>query len=163
MRRTLAVAVVLTGLAVPLLAQMGAQPHGAQVADEALAKAFKANDVDAIMATYAPDAVLYPPGAMEQRGQAAIRAGFTQFLGGFRITDFTTSATRYETSGNLSTGSGLFTMSVTPKAGGAPLRWEGRFTSVARRVGGKWLLVSDHASLPQGPPQGPRPVSNPSR
>jgi uncharacterized protein (TIGR02246 family) len=174
MRRTLAVAVALTALAQPLLAQMGAKPgakpgaakaHGAQVVDEAVARAFKANDVDALAAAYAPDAVLYPPGAMEQRGRAAIRQGFADFLSHFRITDFTTADSHYETTGDLSVGWGRFTISALPKdGGGAPMRWEGRYSSVARRVGGKWLLVSDHASLPMGaPPQGPRPVSNPTR
>jgi uncharacterized protein (TIGR02246 family) len=165
MKRTLAVAVTLTALAQPLLAQTkAAQTHGAQVADEALAKAFKANDVDALVALYAPDAVLYPPGAMAQRGRDAIRKGFTDFLAQFRITDFVSSETRYETSGDLSTGWGLFTISAEPRSGGSPVRWEGRFSSVARRVSGKWLLVSDHASLPMGaPPVAPRPVSNPTR
>lgn len=165
MNRTLAVAVTLTVLAQPLLAQTKAAPtHGAQVADEAVAKAFKANDVEALAAAYAPDAVLYPPGAMAQRGRDAIRKGFADFLAQFRITDFVTSEPHYETSGDLSTGWGLFTITAVPKSGGSPVRWEGRFSSVARRIGGKWLLVSDHASLPMGaPPLAPRPVSNPTR
>jgi uncharacterized protein (TIGR02246 family) len=164
MKRTLVMAVAVAGLAGPLWAQSSAQAHGAQVLDEAVAKAFRANDVEALVAAYAADAVLFPPGAMEQRGRDAIRRGFTDFLSHYRITDFTTSGARYETSGNLSTGWGLFTISAVPRAGGAPVRWEGRFTSVARRTGGKWLLVSDHASMPMGaPPQAPRPVSNPAR
>lgn len=179
MRRTLAVAVTLTALAQPLFAQTGAKsgaakPHGAQQVDEAVARAFKANDVDALAAAYAPDAVLYPPGAMERRGRAAIRQGLADFLAHFRITDFTTSDAHYETAGNLSTGWGRFSISAVPRSGsdasgmgsggGAPVRWDGRYTSVARRVNGKWLLVSDHASVPMAaPPQGPHPVSNPAR
>ena len=170
MRRTLAVAVTLTALAQPLLAQTGAKsgaakPHGAQVMDDALARAFKANDVDAMAAAFAPDAVLYPPGAMEHKGRAAIRQGFADFLARFRITDFTTSDVHYETAGDLSTGWGRYTISAVPRegVGGEPVRWEGRYTSVARRVSGKWMLVSDHASMPTGaPPQGPHPVSSPS-
>ncbi len=179
MRRTLAVAVTLTALAQPLLAQTGAKsgaakPHGAQQADEALARAFKANDVDALAASYAPDAVLYPPGAMEQKGRAAIRQGFADFLAHFRITDFTTFDAHYETAGDLSIGWGRFSISAVPRSGGdasgmgggggAAVRWEGRYTSVARRVGGKWLLVSDHASVPMAaPPHGPQPASSPAR
>jgi len=179
MRRTLAVAVTLTALVQPLFAQTGAKsraakPHGAQQVDESVARAFKANDADALAAAYAPDAVLYPPGAMEQRGRAAIRQGFAEFLAHFRITDFTTSDAHYETAGDLSIGWGRFSISAVPRSvgdalgtgggGGAPVRWEGRYTSVARRVKGKWLLVSDHASVPMAaPPLGPRPVSNPTR
>jgi uncharacterized protein (TIGR02246 family) len=129
-----------------------------------MAKAFKANDVDAIMALYAPDAVLYPPGAMEQRGQAAIRQGFADFLAHYRITDFTVASAEYATAGDISTGWGRFVLSATPKAGGAPVRWEGRFSNVARRIKGTWLYVSDHASMPAGPPPDmPRPVSAPGR
>jgi uncharacterized protein (TIGR02246 family) len=168
MNKTMALAVTLTALAQPVLAQTSATkpPQGAQVADEALARAFKANDVEGLVAVYAPDGVLYPPGAMAQRGRDAIRKGFTDFLGQFRITDFIVTDTHYETSGDLSTGWGLFTITAVSKASSAasPVRWEGRFTSVARRIKGKWLLVSDHASLPMGaPPQAPRPVSNPTR
>ena len=165
MNRTLAVALALTALARPAVAQTGAQVHGAKVADDAVASAFKANDVDALAAAYAPDAVLYPPGAMAQRGRDAIRKGFADFLGHYRITDFVATDQHYQTSGDLSTGWGLFTITAVPRSGsGSPMRWEGRYTSVARRLGGKWLLVSDHASLPTGaPPQAPRPVSNPTR
>ena len=167
MNRTLAMAVAVTALAQPLLAQTAARPqeHGAQAADEALARAFKANDVEALAAVYAPDAVLFPPGAVAQRGRDAIRKGFTDFLAHYRITDFVATESHYETSGDLSSGWGLFTMTAVPRSGsGSPMRWEGRFSSVARRIGGKWLLVSDHASIPMGaPPQAPRPVSNPAR
>ena len=76
MNRTLAVAVTLTALAQPLMAQTkAAAPQGAQVADEAFARAFKANDVEGLVAVYADGAVLYPPGAMAQRGRDAIRKG----------------------------------------------------------------------------------------
>jgi uncharacterized protein (TIGR02246 family) len=168
MNKTMALAVTLTALAQPLLAQTRTtQPKaGAQVADEALARAFKANDVEALVAVYAPDAVLFPPGAMAQRGRDAIRRGLTDFLSQFRITDFIVTDSHYETSGDLSSGWGLFTITAVSKTSSAasPVRWEGRFTSVARRINGKWLLVSDHASLPMGaPPLAPRPVSNPTR
>ncbi|HET8645361.1 MAG TPA: SgcJ/EcaC family oxidoreductase [Vicinamibacteria bacterium] len=165
MKRTLAVAATLCALALPLHAQTGpARKHGAQQVDEAVARAFEANDPDALVATYAPEGVLYPPGAMEQKGRAAIRQGFADFLAQFTITDFSTADTHYETAGDLSVGWGRFVISATPKGGGAGVRWEGRFTSVARRIGGKWLLVSDHASMPLPPgPNVPRGVSAPAR
>ena len=135
MRRTLAVAAVAAAMAQPLVAQTGAaaQVPGAQQADQAFARAFKANDAAALAAVYAADAVVYPPGAMEQRGRAAIRQGFADFLGQFHVTDFITNDTHYENSGNVSVGWGRFALLAVPKAGGAAsLRWEGRYTSVAR-------------------------------
>lgn len=167
MRRTLAVAAVAAAMAQPLVAQTrgAVQVQGAQQVDEAFARAFKANDPDALAAVYAVDAVVYPPGAMEQRGRAAIRQGFADFLGQYHVSDFITNDTHYETSGNVSVGWGRFAIVAVPKAGGAAgLRWEGRYTSVARRVNGKWLLVQDHASLPMtAAPQVPGPVSSPRR
>lgn len=167
MKRTLAFITLAVALALPAPGQdKGATGgrHGAQQVDEAMARAFKANDVNAIVALYAPDAVLYPPGAMEQRGQPAIRAGFTEFLARFQITDFAVVGASYATAGDVSAGWGRFVLSATPKAGGAPLRWEGRFSNVARRIKGTWLYVSDHASMPVGPPPDvPKPVSMPGR
>lgn len=162
MKRTLALAVSVSALALPLHAQ---QRHGAQQLDEAFTRAVLANDVEAIVALYAPDAVLYPPGAMEQRGLQAIRAGFTDFLGSYRITGFRIVDARYVTARDLSTGWGRFVLDAVPKAGGEPVRWEGRASSVARRIRGKWLYVADHASMPAGPPppQVPSSVSVPGR
>lgn len=163
MRLPLGVALALAMLAGSAHAAAPAAVPGAKQADDALARAFKANDVEAIVAAYADDAVLYPPGEMAQRGKAAIRKGFEAFLGAFRITDFAVSDVQYYGAGDVSASSGLFSLSATPKAGGPPVRWDGRFTLVAKRVAGKWLVVSDHASLPQGPPPpgAPRPVSAP--
>jgi ketosteroid isomerase-like protein len=70
--------------------------------------------------------------------------------------DYTTS------SGNLAVSSGHFSMTVEPKAGGAAQTMEGRFTSVAERKGGKWMYVSDHASMPMPPPASPPPGPTPA-
>jgi uncharacterized protein (TIGR02246 family) len=165
MKRTLVVAAALTALAQPVLAQT--QAHGAQALTEAVARAFEANDPDALAAAYATDAVLYPPGAMEQTGRAAIRQGFADLVARYRVADFAMSDMRYETAGDLSVGWGRFTASLAPRGGGAAILWEGRFTSVARRLKGKWLIVSSHASMPQpvGPvaPATPRGISTPAR
>jgi len=47
---------------------------GAKGVDEAWIGAVKAGNVDAVVALYAPDAVLYPPDALEARGTAATPA-----------------------------------------------------------------------------------------
>ena len=169
MKRTLVLMAAFAALAQPLLAQTGAKVHGtkvhgAETLAEAVARAFEANDPDALTELYAADAVMYPPGAMEQRGRAAIRQGFADLVAQYRVTDFTMSATSYHTSGDLSVGWGRFALSMAPKAGGPAVTREGRFTSVARRVKGKWLIVASHASMPSpiGPVL-PRPVSAPGR
>lgn len=132
-------------------ARLTAAQHPLQTLDEAWMKAAKAGDVDAITALYAPDAVVYPPDAMEVRGTDAIRKAWAGLFAAYAITDMKIDAV-YETAGNISLGWGRWTMTVTPKAGGAPEKWEGRATSIAKKINGKWLYVNDHASMPMPPP-----------
>lgn len=142
--------------------------HGAKIVDDAFAKAFRANDLAAIAALYAPGAKFYPPFDMEKTG-AAIRENFAAFLGSNTVKEFKVLDAAYETSGTLSVGWGRFSMTVATKKEGPPMTMEGRFTSVAKKIGGKWLYVSDHASLlapppaPPAVPQFPKPASMPAR
>ena len=138
--------------------------HGAKVVDDAFAKAFVANDLAAIVALYAPEAKLYPPDSAFETG-AGIRESFAGLLASYTIKGFKVLDATYETAGTLSVGSGRFTMTAVPKTGGAPEVIEGRFTSVAKKIGGQWLYVSDHASFVPAPPapQVPKPVSMPER
>ena len=66
---TLALVAVVAATTLPVRAQ----EQGCKVLDDAWTKAANAGDVDALVALYAPDAVLYTPEAMEARGTAAIR------------------------------------------------------------------------------------------
>jgi uncharacterized protein (TIGR02246 family) len=133
-------------LASPLHAQ-----DGAKMVDDAWVKAAQAGDVEALVSLYAPDAVLYPPDAMEARGTAAIRAMYTGMLSGNTISNTSIDAA-YQTVGDLSVGFGTATLTMTPKAGGAPQTMTVRVTAVAKKINGKWLYVVDHASVPAGPP-----------
>jgi uncharacterized protein (TIGR02246 family) len=144
---------VLFVAAIAAGARLTAAQHPLQTLDEAWMKAAKAGDVEAITALYAPDAVVYPPDAMEVRGTDAIRKAWQELFGAYTITDMKLDAV-YETAGNISIGWGRWSMMVTPKAGGAPEKWEGRATSVAKKINGKWLYVNDHASMPMPPPPG---------
>jgi ketosteroid isomerase-like protein len=159
-------AVVPAALAAPPEAEprLAAAVHGAKVADDAFAKAFVANDLAAVVALYAPEAKLFPPDSAVATG-AGIRESFAGLFANYTIMAFKTLDATYETSGTLSVGWGRFTMTVTPKKGGAPVVMEGRFTSVAKKIGGKWLYVSDHASFTPAPPapQVPAPTSMPGR
>jgi ketosteroid isomerase-like protein len=41
---------------------------------------------------------------------------------------------------------------VVPKAGGDPIPMKGRASVVTKKIGGKWLYLVDHASVPLPPP-----------
>jgi uncharacterized protein (TIGR02246 family) len=133
-----------------------AADSGSAQLDAAWTKAMLANDAAALGALYASDAVMYPPGAMEQKGRDAIRKGYEDMLAGMRVVAAEIKPEKYETHGDTSLGWGLWTVKMVPKAGGDPVTLEGRFLEVARKIGGKWYYVADHASSPLPPPAAPK-------
>lgn len=129
-----------------------AQSAGMKTLDEAWARAANANNLEAMVALYAPDAVMYPPDGDEVRGRDAIREHYRPMFAGFTLRDAKFAKTSYETRGDISTGWGRWSLTMTPKAGGAAIPAEGRFTAVAKKIRGRWLYVADHASMPPPPP-----------
>ncbi len=144
---TLALFVAWTSLAAATRA-----PSGAQAVDEAWRKAITANDLNAVMLCYSKDAVMWLPGAPEAKGTVAIRKSYADLLAANSVTGATFANTHYETSGNLSVGWGDFTLNLSPKAGGSPVSLSGRFSVIARKEGGKWTYLVDHASASPAPP-----------
>ena len=98
----------------------------------------------------APDAVLYTPEAMEARGTAAIRTAYTEMFTTNTVSNASINST-YQTSGDLATGWGTATLTLTPKVGGSPQIITVRVTAVGKKINGTWLYVADHASVPMGP------------
>lgn len=117
-----------------------------QKADLAWSKAMKANDLDAIVACYAPDAVMWLPDAPEARGREAIRGVYAGYLDAYTVTDAALTDASYETSGDLTGSWGHYSFTLQPKKGGDPVVLKGRYVVVLKQIGGNWLLVADHAS-----------------
>lgn len=131
---------------VAVLAAEGDVQTGAAAVDARWSAAMKANDLDAVMACYAPEAVMWLPGAAEARGEKAIRESYAGLLEANTVKSAVLSNTHYETSRGLSAGWGDFELILQPKSGGEPVVMKGRFLVVAKRRGGRWLYVADHAS-----------------
>lgn len=129
-----------------------ADDTGCKAIDQAWRKAILAGDLDAIVANYADDAVMWLPGMAEARGTKAIREAYVTLLKDHSVTDVGFSNNVYETWQNLSVGWGNFTMTLKPRAGGDPVVMKGRFTAVGKQIKGKWLYVVDHASADPAPP-----------
>jgi uncharacterized protein (TIGR02246 family) len=119
---------------------------GAQALDSAWVKAMKANDLEAVLKTYAPDAVLWLPQTKEARGEKAIRATFEGLLAANTVKEVVLLDTGYRTVGNTSAGWGRFSLTLAPKSGGNDVVMLGRFIDVAERRGGRWVYIADHAS-----------------
>ncbi|HEY1252975.1 MAG TPA: DUF4440 domain-containing protein [Thermoanaerobaculia bacterium] len=128
-----------------------------KAADAVWMKAMNANDLDAIVACYAPDAVMWFPDAPEARGTAAIRATYKGYLDAYTVSDASLTNVSYETAGDVTGSWGNYAFTLRPKKGGDPLMLKGRYTVVMKRIGGKWLLVADHASATPPPPAPAKP------
>jgi uncharacterized protein (TIGR02246 family) len=143
MKYALALACLLIFVSLPLIAA----ESGLNETGTAWVKAFKANDLDAVVALYAPDAELFPPDAMQAKGKEAIRANYAGVFQNMTIQDVSVIEAEHETHGDISLSWGLFRVTMVPKAGGNPITMEGRFSDVSKRIGGKWMYVVDHASV----------------
>jgi|SRR4051794_20402981 uncharacterized protein (TIGR02246 family) len=115
------------------------------------AKAFEAGDVNGIMSVYAPgDAVVaydvVPP--LQYRGKAAYRKDYQEFLNQYdgpvhvEYRDM-----RIFSSGDVAFIHALERFTGKLKSGQASDLWL-RATSGLQRIGGKWLIVHDHVSVP---------------
>lgn len=144
-------------LAFGILLSAAALPaeDGAKSVDAAWLKAIKANDVDALVACYAPDAVMWLPDAPEARGSKAIRDAYAGLLAANTVADASISNAVYQTSGDLSTGWGNFTLTLKPKTGGDAVTMKGRFAVVSKKKGGKWAYAADLASADPAPAPAP--------
>jgi len=146
MKGTLSLVAVLL-LALSADAARAQSADGIKGVDDAWVAAAKKGDVEAMVALYAPDAVYYPPDAFELRGTAAIRKAYADWFATVTIPDARIEST-YTTSGDLSLGYGTATVTMQPKSGGAPQTVRVRVTAVAKKVGGQWKYLADHASAP---------------
>ena len=151
MRYRLLVATVLF-FALVATAPSHAAESGAQIVDAAWIAAVKANDLDAVMKCYAPDAVMWLPNAPSARGDKAIRATYEGLLSANIVKDAALIDVIYKTVGKTSVAWGRFSLTLVPKAGGDPVVMAGRFTEVAERRAGKWVYIVDHASAEPAPP-----------
>ena len=124
---------------------------GAPAVELAWTKAVLAGDLEAVVALYGPDAVLWTIEEKEARGIEAIRASYAALLSANVIQSVVFSHTGHRTSGSWSAGWGNFSLTLAPKAGGAPITMTGRFTEVVEKKNGRWRYVVDHASADPAP------------
>ena len=112
-------------------------------------KAVSAKDVDGVMELYTDDVVAYdvvPP--LQYVGKAAYRADYQQFFSQYESDlHVETRDLQVGASGELAYATGLQMISGTLKHGGKSGAWV-RFTSLYRKVDGKWLDFHDHVSVP---------------
>ncbi len=147
MKRFLPVIFFLLFAVTTFAAQSGMNPAGA-----AFVKAVNAQDADGIAALYDADSVLFPPDTMVLKGHDAIRQSWVELFKTYTA-HIEGSDGFFEIKGDLSYSWGQFTMTLTPKAGGEPVKIVGRYSDVSKMQHGKWYYIVDHASVAPPPPQ----------
>jgi uncharacterized protein (TIGR02246 family) len=125
---------------------------GAGEVGKAWLQAFNANDLEGVVALYAPDAHLFPPDEVEAVGTAAIRANYAATFKNYTVKEAKMIDPHHKNVGDLSYAWGRFSVTLVPKAGGEAITMEGRFSDVSQKINGKWLYIVDHASLNPPPP-----------
>lgn len=115
-------------------------------------KAYNAGDAKAVSALYAEQAVLLPPGASAAKGKAAIEAYFVKDTAESAKAGVTFSIAANSdvgTSGDLAWESGTY--AVKAKSGASVE--VGKYLTVYKKSGGKWLIIRDtwNADAPPAP------------
>lgn len=148
---------IATGIAIALAtlpaAAAGISGNTAQV--EALearfAAAVEAKDLDAVMRFYVPGRSLVvfdvaPP--RQYIGAAAYRKNWQGFFATVRgRPDFTIGDLHVEAEGDLAYSRSIERVSGTDTRG-KPFDLTVRVTRIFRRIGGRWLIVHEHSSVP---------------
>ena len=113
-----------------------------EAVDQAWVKAFNSNDADAMAALYDEKAVLLPPNAPAVSGRAAIRGFLAKEMDGAKKAGVAFGLGA-KPAGGVSGGMGWQsgTYAVKDKAG--KVVEAGKYLSVSKKQGGKWLYVRD--------------------
>ncbi|MBV8333204.1 MAG: nuclear transport factor 2 family protein [Candidatus Eremiobacteraeota bacterium] len=121
--------------------------------EDAFAKGMNAKDVDAVMAVYAHGGSLFvfdvvgPPSA--HVGWDAYREAFTNMFAAIEgPLRFTMSDFEADVSGDVAYGRSLQRVSGIHAKSGKTFDYTVRVTDVYRKIGGSWLIVQEHLSLP---------------
>jgi uncharacterized protein (TIGR02246 family) len=130
-----------------------AQPKTDEAAIRALeakfAAAVSAKSVDAIMKVYAPDVFVFdvtPP--RQYVGAKAYRQDWTGFMAGFKgPVKFDVSDLSVGVAGTMAWSHSIQHVSGTDP-NGKPSDVTVRVTDVYRKIGGRWLIVHEHVSVP---------------
>lgn len=149
---TVFVAVLAAFSVIPAIGQAKSEDEAKiEALDAAFTAAVNAKDVDAIMKVYVPDASLVvfdiiPP--RQYLGANAFRKDWENFLAVFKgPLKFEISDLHIEADGTLGYSHSIQHVSGTDTKG-QPIDLTWRDTAAYRKIGGNWLIVHEHGSVP---------------
>ena len=120
-------------------------------------------DASGLANLYSTNAIMYPPDHSEIHGRTAIRKELQGYFDMGKVTSFKYHDLHHRMSGNLWLSAGRVTMTMQPKDGSKPMTQDFRFTDVAEKIGGRWQITMDHASVPMMAPPDPMNYSAPMK
>ncbi len=129
--------------------------------DQVWVKAYNAGDVDTVVSLYDEHAVLLPPGAPGANGQAAIRAFFAKDIAA-SAKDGVKFSLGAKPDGGVSGDMGWVSGTYVVKDKSGRVVDTGKYLSVSRKKGGKWLYVRDTWNS-DGPPASAEPAAPPKK
>lgn len=105
------------------------------------AEHWNAGDLDKVVTTYAPDAVYLPPHHEAVHGRDSIRE-YLQTPLAHGVSGLVFDVTYIKQSGNIAWDVGTYRMSV-PQNDGTQREDHGKYLTVWKRAGTKWLITAD--------------------
>ncbi|HEY7499139.1 MAG TPA: SgcJ/EcaC family oxidoreductase [Vicinamibacterales bacterium] len=132
----------------------GAPADAIKAVADAYVKAALAGDAKAIAALYTDDAIEMPPNQPMVKGKAAIEQFYVKEFGsGGKMNTFTIAHIDTQVSGDQGYDVGTYQQSFTPKGAPSPLSDSGKYTVIAKRVGGAWKVAYAIYNSNQPPPK----------
>ncbi len=120
-----------------------------RIGDET-ARHWNVGELDGVVAAYAEDAVYLPPHHEAVHGRDAIREYLKAPLS-HGVSDLSFEVTYIKQQGTIAWDVGTYRMTI-PVRGGAKKEDHGKYLTVWRRVGKKWLISADAWSSDLPPP-----------
>ena len=125
----------------------------ARALDQEFVAAFNRGDAEELsrLNWNSPEAVLFPPGALEARGIDAIKQANAQSLAALRGARIELFESHQMPAGDVVIGWGKWRLTL-PGPNGTSTEMIGRHTDVKALRDGRWVYLLDHASVPLQPP-----------
>jgi len=118
-------------------------PGGIDRTRQAHLAALNSGNADAWADAFTADGVQMPPNAPANAGREAIRPWVRGFLGAFSV-EFALSVAEVHTAGEWAIERGAYTITITPRSGGAPIDDSGKYITIYRsQPDGTWLMARD--------------------
>ena len=133
----------------PSQAEVAAALHGLV---DAYVSASNAGDATALTALFTDDAVLMPGNAPTASGKEAIQAFYQSRFDQFTL-ELAASQAEAEGAGEWAFARGTYTIKLTPKAGGEPIEYSGKYMNISKRqADGSWKMARHIWNSDKPPP-----------